>query len=277
VTVALVTGASSGIGEAIAVQLASQGIQTFGAARGIVKMEKLVAAGGTALSLDLTLPASIDDCIEQVMAKAGRIDILVNAAGAALYGAIEDVSIEDARTLFDVNLFGAAALIQKVAPLMRAQRAGHIINISTVGGVIASPYGGWYHATKFALEGLSASLRQELNPFGVDVVVIRPEAIRSGWRAIAGATLIENSGDGPYKVAARAMHDKYMSAGFEKMLADPAVVAKLVARIIATKRPKSVYLVPFMAKVTLTLVTLMGSDRLRDAFVRKFIGLPRTL
>jgi NADP-dependent 3-hydroxy acid dehydrogenase YdfG len=164
VTVALVTGASSGIGEAIAVQLASQGIQTFGAARGIVKMEKLVAAGGTALSLDLTLPASIDDCIEQVIAKAGRIDILVNAAGAALYGAIEDVSLEDARTLFDVNLFGAAALIQKVAPLMRAQRAGHIINISTVGGVIASPYGGWYHATKFALEGLSASLRQEAEP-----------------------------------------------------------------------------------------------------------------
>jgi hypothetical protein len=73
------------------------------------------------------------------------------------------------------------------------------------------------------------------------------------------------------------MHDKYMSAGFDKMLADPAVVAKLVARIIATKRPKSVYLVPFMATVTLTLVTLMGSDRLRDAFVRKFIGLPRTL
>jgi NADP-dependent 3-hydroxy acid dehydrogenase YdfG len=109
VTVALVTGASSGIGEAIAVQLASQGIQTFGAARGIVKMEKLVAAGGTALSLDLTLPASIDDCIDQVIAKAGRIDILVNAAGTALYGAIEDVSLEDARTLFDVNLFGAAA------------------------------------------------------------------------------------------------------------------------------------------------------------------------
>ena len=146
-----------------------------------------------------------------------------------------------------------------------------------MGGVVASPYGGWYHATKFGLEGLSSALRQELSPFGVNVVVVRPEAIRSGWRAIAGTTLLENSGDGPYAPAARAMHAKYMSAQFEKMLADPMAVAKLVERIIAAKRPKSVYLVPFMARVTLTLVTLMGSDRLRDAFVRKFIGLPRTM
>src|SRR6202012_137987 len=176
--------------------------------------------------------------------------------------------------LFEVNLFGGATLIQKLAGQMRARRSGIIINITSVGGVVASPYGAWYHATKFAFEGFSASLRQELSPFGVDVVIVRPEAIKTGWRAIASATLLENSGKGPYAAATRAMHARYMSAQFDKMVADPKIVADVIERILASKRPKSVYMVPRMARVLLALTALMGSDRVRDAFVRKFIGLP---
>ena len=275
--VALVTGASSGIGQAIAVRLASKGIKTYGAARHTEQMTSLVRAGGHPMKVDMTDPASIEDCASAIIAENGGVDILVNAAGTALYGSVEEIPIEEARRLFEINLFGAAALTQKFAGPMRARRAGTIINITSVGGVVASPYGAWYHATKFAFEGLSASLRQELSPFGVDVVIVRPEAIKTGWRAIAGATLLANSGEGPYAKAAQAMHAKYMSAQFDKMVADPSVVADLIELILSAKRPRSVYMVPNMAKVTLTLTALMGSDRLRDAFVRKFIGLPKTM
>jgi short-subunit dehydrogenase len=276
-SVALVTGASSGIGEAIAVRLASKGYVTYGAARRSDHMLKFAQAGGKPVRLDLTDPASIKSSMDKIIEESGGIDIFVNVGGTALYGAVEETSLADARSLFEVNLFGGADITQRIIPHMRKKRSGTIINVTSVGGVAASPYGAWYHATKFALEGFSASLRQELNPFGVNVVIIRPEAIKSGWRAVAGETLLANSGDGPYSKATRAAYAKYMSASFDKMLSDPKVVADVVERILSTKRPKSAYMVPFMATVTLTLVSLLMRDRLRDAFIRKFIGLPKTM
>src|ERR1700761_3347342 len=275
--VAVVTEASSGIGQAIAVRLASRGIKTYGAARHVEQMKPLLEAGGYPMKIDMTDAASIEACVSTITAQSGGVDILINAAGTALYGSVEEISLDDARRLFDINLFGAADLIRRFAEPMRARRSGTIVNITSVGGVIASPYGAWYHATKFALEGLSASLRQELSPFGVNVVIVRPEAIKTGWRAIAGQTLLANSGDGPYAKATQAMHEKYMSAQFDKMVADPNVVADVIDRILSARQPKSVYMVPKMANVLLTLTALMGSDRIRDAFVRKFIGLPKTM
>jgi short-subunit dehydrogenase len=275
--VALVTGASSGIGEAIAVRLASKGITTYGASRHPLRMSPLEKAGGHPIKIDVADPESIEAGVATIIAESGGVDILVNVAGTALYGSVEEIPLAEARQLFEVNLFGGATLIQKFAAQMRARRSGTIINITSVGGVIASPYGAWYHATKFAFEGLSASLRQELSPFGVDVVVVRPEAIKTGWRAIAGATLLKNSGEGPYAKATQAMHAKYMSPQFDKMVADPNIVADVIERILSAKRPKSVYMVPRMANVLLTMTALMGSDRIRDAFVRKFIGLPKTM
>jgi NAD(P)-dependent dehydrogenase (short-subunit alcohol dehydrogenase family) len=275
--VALVTGASSGIGEAIAVRLASQGIKTYGAARHPERMNALEEAGGHPILLDLTDPASIDAGVSSIVAEHGAVDILVNAAGTALYGSVEEVPVDKARRLFEVNLFGGASLIHQLAALMRVRRSGTIINITSVGGVVALPYGAWYHASKFALEGFSASLRQELNPFGVDVVIIRPEAIRTGWRAIVGETLLAHSGDGPYATATRAANAKFTSPAFEDRLCDPNVVADVVDKILSARRPRTVYRVPRMASVLLTMMALMGSDRLRDAFVRKFIGLPKNM
>lgn len=275
--VALVTGASSGIGQAISERLASLGIKTYGAARHTENMESLERAGGHPLKMDMTDPASIEACVSTITAESGGVDILVNVAGTALYGSVEEIPLSEARRLFEINLFGAATLIQKFAAYMRAKRSGTIINITSVGGVVASPYGAWYHATKFAFEGFSSSLRQELSPFGIDVVIVRPEAIKTGWRAIAGATLLSNSGEGPYAKATQAMHAKYMSAQFDKLVADPSIVADVVQRILSSNRPKSVYMVPRMANVLLTFTSLMGSDRVRDAFVRKFIGLPKTM
>lgn len=275
--VALVTGASSGIGEAIAVRLASHGIKTYGAARRTERMKQLEKAGGHPIKLDLADSVSIEVAVSSIIAENGGVDILVSAAGAALYGSVEETPMAEARRLFEVNLFGATALVQQLAAQMRARRSGTIINITSVGAVVASPYGAWYHATKFAFEGFSASLRQELSPFGVDVVIIRPDAIKTGWRAIAGETLLAHSGEGPYAKATQAAYAKFMSPQFEKNLSDPSVVADLVDNILSAKRPKPVHMVPRMAKVLLTMAALMGSDRNRDAFVRWFFGLPKTM
>jgi short-subunit dehydrogenase len=276
-TVALVTGASSGIGEAIAVRLASRGIKTYGAARRTEQMEQLKKAGGHPIKIDLADPVSIEASVSSIIAESGGVDILVNAAGTALYGSVEETPMVEVRRLFEANLFGAATLIQQLAAQMRARRSGTIINITSVAGVVASPYGAWYHATKFAFEGFSASLRQELSPFGVDVVIIRPDAIRTGWRAIAGETLLAHSGGGPYAKATQTAHAKIMSPEFEKRLSDPNVVADVVDKILSAKRPNPVYMVPWMAKVLLIVSALMGSDRTRDAFVRWFFGLPKTM
>ena len=275
--VALVTGASSGIGEAIAVRLASHGIKTYGAARRTEQMKQLEKAGGHPIKIDLADSVSIEVAVSSILAENGGVDVLVNAAGTALYGSVEEIPMAEVRSLFEANLFGAAALIQQLAAQMRARRSGTIINITSVAGVVSSPYGAWYHATKFAFEGFSASLRQELSPFGVDVVIIRPDAIRTGWRAIAGKTLLAHSGEGPYAKATQTAYAKIMSAQFEKHLSDPSVVADVVDNILSAKRPKPVYMVPRMAKVLLTISALMGSDRNRDAFVRRFFGLPKTM
>jgi NAD(P)-dependent dehydrogenase (short-subunit alcohol dehydrogenase family) len=275
--VALVTGASSGIGEAVAQRLASIGITTYAAARRVERMEHLKGEGIRVLKLDLTDEQSIDDCFNTITAEAGGIDILVNNAGYGSYGSLEEVPIEEARRQFEVNLFGLARLTQLVIPRMRSKRSGWILNVSSIGGVGASPYGSWYHATKFAVEGLTSALRQELSPFGVNVVVVRPGAIDTEWRHIAGASLLERSGNGPYAKATKAMYAKFLGADFDKLVANPSVIADVVQQILKTSRPKSVYTAPRMARNMVLVTSLLGTDRLRDAFTRRFIGLPKTM
>ena len=162
---ALVTGASSGIGKMVAQELNRVGFQVYGAARRVERMADLKAEGITPVALDLTDDTSICGCVDQVLASAGHLDVLVNNAGYGSYGAIEDVPLAEGRRQFDVNLFGMARLIHLVTPSMRAQHYGKIVNISSMGGKIWTKFGGWYHATKYAVEGLSDCLRMELKPF----------------------------------------------------------------------------------------------------------------
>ena len=154
-TIALVTGASSGIGEATARRLADDGFVVYGAARRIDRLEPLAAYGIVPLAMDVTDEASMTAGIDRILSERGRIDVLVNNAGYGSYGALEDVPLEEARRQFEVNVFGAARLMQLVLPHLRAQRSGTIINVTSMGGKIYTPLGGWYHATKFALEALS--------------------------------------------------------------------------------------------------------------------------
>ena len=169
--VAIVTGASSGIGEATARQLHGAGYIVYAAARRTERMAGLAGAGIRTLAMDLTVEEQMTSGIERALAEAGRVDILVNSAGYGSFGSLEEVPLSEARHQFEVNVFAPARLVQLVLPAMRAQRSGRIINISSIGGKIYEPLGDWYHATKFALEGLSDSLRAELRPFGIDVVV----------------------------------------------------------------------------------------------------------
>ncbi len=203
--VALVTGASSGIGAATARRLARAGFVVYGAARRLDRLAELSGDGVRPLPLDVTADDSMTAAVEQVLADTGRIDVLVNNAGYGSYGAIEDVPMDEARRQIEVNLFGLARMTQLVIPGMRVRGGGRIVNVTSMGGKITTPFGGWYHASKFAVEGLPDALRTELAPFGIDVVVIEPGGTRTEWGGIAMDTAQAASGDGPYAGRVQAM------------------------------------------------------------------------
>jgi len=270
--VALVTGASSGIGEATALKLKSLGFEVFAAARRTEKMEHLKIAGIKVISLDVTEDYSMQLAVKQIQAEFGAIDILVNNAGYGSYGALEDVSLEEAKAQFEVNVFGAARLIQLVLPQMRLQRSGTIINISSMGGKIHTPLGAWYHGTKFALEAISDCLRMEVEPFGIDVVVVEPGGIKSEWADIAAAKLLKTSGKGPYAKQAQAMANSMISEDSKKRQSPPQVIADTIAKAVLVKKPKTRYVAGFGAKPMLFMKAIL-SDRAFDGFMRMATGI----
>lgn len=248
---ALVTGASSGIGASITRRLIREGWTVYGAARRVDRLETLQREGARVLELDVTEDASMAAAVERMLAECGRIDALVNNAGYGSYGAIEDVPMEEARRQFEVNVFGLARMAQLVLPTMRAQRSGRIVNISSMGGRIYTPMGGWYHATKHAVEALSDAMRLEVKPFGVQVVVIQPGAIASEWVDHARTTLERTSGSGPYAAFARAMARMLVAAYRPGRAGSPEAVAKLVSRALRARHPRARYAGPTDARALL--------------------------
>ncbi|NLR10496.1 MULTISPECIES: oxidoreductase [Lactobacillaceae] len=237
--VALVTGASSGIGNAIARSLQRNGVTVYAGARRVSRMNDLDDLGITTVALDVTDPDSVEHVVDRIVSETGRIDILVNNAGYGLMGAVEEVPLEQAQNQFDVNLFGVARLIQSVLPMMRQQHAGRIINITSVDGKVAQPFGGWYVASKFALEGLSDALRLELDAQGVQVAVIEPGSIQSEWADIAADHLQATSANGPYEQGAGRAAAILKAA--KKFASKPQVIARLVDRAALSRRPKTRY------------------------------------
>ena len=271
--VAIITGASSGIGSAAALSLLSQGFTVYGAARRIDRLEALASQGVKPLALDVTDAKSMQDGIANVLASSGRIDVLVNNAGYGSYGAIEDVSQEEAKRQFDVNVFGAMELTKLVLPQMRKQGRGRIINISSVGGRAVGPFGGWYHGTKFALEALSDSLRMELKPFGIDVVVVEPGGIKSEFLDIAASGLQATSGNGPYADRVKSMLASFTNPRMMSMQSPPQVIADVIARAATVKQPKTRYVAGFGARPLVTLRRLL-SDRAFDSLISRVSGTP---
>ena len=197
--VILITGASSGIGFDAAATLARQGHRVYAAARRVERMDPLKECGVVPLQMDVTDEASMEAGVRTVLAAEGRIDVLVNNAGYGYFGAIENVSMEEARRQLEVNVFGLARLCQLVLPSMREQGSGRIVNISSVAGKTVLYFGGWYHVSKFSVEALSDALRMELKPFGIDVSMIEPGGIKTNWGIIAADHLAESSKGTPYE------------------------------------------------------------------------------
>lgn len=273
--VALVTGASSGIGEATARELAAAGLTVYAAARRVERMQSLTEVGIRPLALDVTDDASMEAAVERIVAEQGRIDVLVNNAGYGSYGAIEDVPMEEARAQVEVNVFGAARLIQLVLPHMRAHRSGTIVNVTSMGGKISTPLGGWYHATKFALEALSDCLRMEVAPFGIDVVVIEPGGIRTEWSGIAADKVRAVSGTGPYAPQGNAVADSLASESNARRSSQPELIGRTIRRAVTARRPRTRYAVGFGAKPMIAAHALLP-DRTYDAMMRRVVGVPRT-
>jgi len=197
--------------------------------------------GVRTFAMDVTDDASMVAGIDRVVAEHGRIDVLVNNAGYGSYGAVEDVPIDEARRQFEVNVFGLARLIQLVTPHMRAQTSGRIINISSIGGKFYELLGAWYHATKFAVEGLSDSVRLELAPFGIDVVIIEPGPIRTEWNALSRDSLVETSRGGAYEDRSVRMHAVMERADSRLMSSPPSTVASKIVKAALTHHPRARY------------------------------------
>ena len=228
--VALVTGASSGIGRAIASRLAGAGYQVFGTSRSPSKATPL--AGVTFLPLDVTDDASVEACVRGLEAQAGRLDLLVNNAGIAVMGAVEEVPMTLVRQQFESNFFGLVRVTKAVLPIMRRQRSGTIVNISSVVGLVPIPFGGFYSASKYAVEGLTESLRAEVAGLGIKVAMVEPGFFKSDLLPEA-----ENGGGGIEDY--REVQGRVLARVREAELAapPPTAVADLVLRLARDPSP----------------------------------------
>ncbi len=269
--VALVTGGSSGIGERTVVELLDAGFTVYTVARRVERMAALASRGAHVFAMDVTDDASMVAGVERIIAEQGRIDVLVNNAGYGSYGAVEDVPIAEARRQFEVNVFGLARLTQLVVPPMRAQSSGRIINISSIGGKFYEPFGAWYHATKFAVEGFSDCLRMELKPFGIKVVIIEPGPIITEWNEIARDSLLERSGAGAYARYATKAHALLTEFDKPGRASTPETVAKKIRKAATKRRPAARYPVGRGARA-ITLSRDYTPDVVFDQVVSRMYG-----
>ncbi|HBH24063.1 MAG TPA: short-chain dehydrogenase/reductase [Cytophagales bacterium] len=264
--VIFITGASSGMGKDAALQLIKEGHIVYGAARRVQQMEDLTKAGGHALPLDVTDENSVKKAVDTIIKNEGRIDVLVNNAGYAVYGAVEDTTLDDARRQYEVNIFGLAAVTKAVLPHMREQHSGKIINISSMGGKMYTPMGAWYHSTKHALEGWSDCLRLELKPFGIDVVIVEPGIIKTEFADVMHQPLLDRSGSGPYAKMANAVAGATEKSYAKGQSSSPEVITRLLSKIVRSRKPKTRYAAGKFAKPMMWIRKYLG-DRIFDAVV----------
>lgn len=274
----LVTGCSSGIGQATALRLVKDGWPVFATARRTADLAALEQAGCRVLSLDVTDDSSMRAAVAEVERMHGAVGVLVNNAGYSQSGAVETVPIARARTQFDTNVFGPMRLVQLVVPGMRRQGKGCIVNVSSMGGRLTLPGAGYYHATKYALEALSDALRFELGGFGISVVVIEPGLVRSHFANAAAAAMAPNAdSSSPYRhfhaEVDRITRESYVMGPLARMTGTPDDVAAVIAAAVADPHPRSRYTVTSSATFLLTLRRVL-TDRLWDRFLRRTYPTP---
>ncbi len=228
--VVLVTGISSGIGQSIAQLLAQRGFTVWGTSRNPTGVEKM--PGVELLSLDVRSDESVKACMDAVMQRAGRLDILINNAGYLLGGAVEEASLEEAKAQFETNFWGVVRIVNAVLPIMRRQGSGQIINLSSLAGLVSVPFRGFYSASKFALEGYTEALRHEVKPFNIKVSVVEPGFIKTN--------LGRNRQEAASRIGDYARwRERALEAirQYEEKAPEPILVADCVLRIIQSKSP----------------------------------------
>src|SRR6266480_3743494 len=233
--VALVTGASSGFGQATAALLTKQGFQVFGTSRAPAHN---IAGNFELLPLDVCSETSVQTCVQTILERTGRIDLLVNNAGYAQGGAIEENSLEDARVQFDTNVFGVLRLLKAVLPAMRQQGGGQIITVSSLLGVVAMPYLSLYASSKFALEGMIEGLYHELSPFHIKVSLVEPTFFRTKFDARPPAAPLA-----VYEVARQSML-RFVSKGVEQGPGPEQVARRIVQLATSVDPPLRSYVGP---------------------------------
>jgi NAD(P)-dependent dehydrogenase (short-subunit alcohol dehydrogenase family) len=274
--VILVTGCSSGIGRATAVEAAERGHRVFASARRLEDLEDLQARGIDTVRLDVTDEDSVAKAVAEVLARAGRIDALVSNAGYGQYGAVEDVTPEEWRRQFDVNVFGSLAVLRAVLPAMREARRGTIVTVSSVAGKVSIPFASPYCASKHALEAISDALRVEVAPWKIRVVVVEPGPITThfGDRAREGTARILQT-PGPYS-SFYANVERASETDFQRGKRRPELVARVIVGAIESPRPRTRYRVAPLARILLPLKKL-ASDRFLDRRLKRALRLPDSI
>ncbi len=270
--VALVTGASSGIGKAIALQLLADGYIVYVAARRVEKMADLQKQGAIAIKMDITNEDDVTNLVTTIKQQNSGVDFLINNAGFGSYGAMEDITIEDAKYQFDVNVFGLARITQAVLPYMREKKAGRIVNITSMGGKIYTPLGSWYHATKHALEGWSDCLRLELSPFGIDVIIIEPGIIKTEFATVMLGPMLERSGNSAYGKMAHSIAQVMQNSYEQSVASDASVIAKTVSVALKAKKPQTRYAAGKFAKQLMFARKWLG-DRIFDKLIQRAMNI----
>jgi NAD(P)-dependent dehydrogenase (short-subunit alcohol dehydrogenase family) len=267
----LITGCSTGIGRATAERLAERGFTVYATARRVEAIADLEARGCRVLALDVTDEDSMQAAVGTVCAEHGAVGALVNNAGYSQSGAIEDVPLEEVRRQFETNVFGLVRMCQLVLPGMRAQHHGRIVNVSSMGANFTFPGGGFYHATKYAVEAISDALRFEVKGFGIDVVIVQPGIIRTGFAETATHAIDDATPEhGPYErfnhAVAASTQSAYERGPLAKLGGGPETVARTIERAIASRAPKIRYRVTPSARLLVGQRALM-TDGMWDRFL----------
>jgi len=274
----LITGCSSGIGQAAALSLHEAGRSVVATARNPDTLSGLADRGLRTLALDVTDESSMRAAVDA----AGPIDVLVNNAGYGLYGTVEQLPMAEIRRQFETNFFGLVRLTQLVLPGMRAAGGGRILNVSSMGGRATLPGGAFYHASKYAVEALSDALRMEVAPFGIDVVLIEPGPVRTPWNDVAAGSVAASAagsngtGADPYagfKDAVTAAFGTATDGPLARFSSSADDIAKVITRAVTARRPRTRYLINPVARTTVTLRRWLP-DRAYDAVLRRQYHLP---
>jgi short-subunit dehydrogenase len=270
--VILITGASSGIGHASAKRLIKEGHIVYSAARRIEMMKDLEEMGGHAFYMDVRDDNSVNECVKKIIKEQGRIDALISNAGYGTYGMIESVPLEKIKNQYDVNVFGMARAIKAVLPHMRKQKSGRIVITASVVSHVSILGLGWYASTKHALRALGVALRQEVKELGIDVVMIEPGAIKTGFDKVAFEAL--------HKVDHPSDYQDYVD-GFEKHMITayskcpgPESTAECIVKALTAKKPKTVYKTTTDAKMLPRMQAIMP-DKMFDNFLLSSIKKAR--